>query len=509
MHALATILVALLGVWALRKLAAFLRRRSSAPYPPGPIPKPLIGNVLDFPLVNAPEKYLEWGQKYNSDLLHAEVFGKHIIVINSLKIADELLERRAKIYSDRPKIPLFELFGWQGNVASMQYKEEWKYCRRICQQNFRPDAATKYWPLQVQKVRAMLGGLLNSPEDFDAHNKKLNISIPMASMYGYEVDSLEDPCVLAADESLLLGGSLLLPGGNFLDIIPALKYVPPWVPGAKSVQIAAKVRELTEAVQTIPLEFAKNSVLNGTASPSLVSDMFEEKFRTGISKEKEKAVENIAYTVYGAAADTTISLTTSFFYYMVKFPEVQKKAQAEIDRLLGMKRLPEPEDRPHLPYLEALYRELMRVAAPLPFVLPRATTEDDYYDGYYIPKGSTVLPNVWAMLHDEERYPDAFALKPERFLDESGQLNDDDRILAYGFGRRICVGRHIGSSTIWLMMASVLSCFDIGYAKDENGNDIEIKDDYEEFGVFRHKAKFQCSFTIRSEDARRLVMNPN
>lgn len=81
-------------------------------------------------------------------------------------------------------------------------------------------------------------------------------------MYGYEVESLKDPCILAADESILLGGSLLLPGGNFLDIIPALRHVPAWVPGAVSIKIAEKVKKLTAEVQRIPMEYAKERVVS-------------------------------------------------------------------------------------------------------------------------------------------------------------------------------------------------------------------------------------------------------
>jgi len=84
----------------------------------------------------------------------------------------------------------------------------------------------------------------------------------------------------------------------------------------------------------------------------------------------------------------TISATSNFFYFMAKYPEVQKKAQAEIDGVLEMKRLPEYDDRQKLPYIDALFREIMRMAPPLPFALPHASMEDDYYDGYLIPKGT-------------------------------------------------------------------------------------------------------------------------
>jgi cytochrome P450 len=72
---------------------------------------------------------------------------------------------------------------------------------------------------------------------------------------------------------------------------------------------------------------------------------------------------------------------------MAMHPEFQTKAQEEIDSVIGTHRLPEFEDRPLLPYVEAVYREVMRWKPVLPLGLPHATTEDDVYDGYFIPKG--------------------------------------------------------------------------------------------------------------------------
>lgn len=72
---------------------------------------------------------------------------------------------------------------------------------------------------------------------------------------------------------------------------------------------------------------------------------------------------------------------------MAVHPEVQKKAQAEIDQVIGPERLPEFDDRPSLPYIEAIYREVLRFAPPGPLGMPHRLMEDDYYKGYFIPRG--------------------------------------------------------------------------------------------------------------------------
>jgi len=73
---------------------------------------------------------------------------------------------------------------------------------------------------------------------------------------------------------------------------------------------------------------------------------------------------------------------------MTLHPEVQRKAQAEIDTVVGTSRLPTFEDRTSLPYVEAIYREVLRWSPPLPMGAPHSLTEDDYFNGYFIPKGN-------------------------------------------------------------------------------------------------------------------------
>ncbi|KAF7346417.1 O-methylsterigmatocystin oxidoreductase [Mycena sanguinolenta] len=177
-------------------------------------------------------------------------------------------------------------------------------------------------------------------------------------------------------------------------------------------------------------------------------------------------------------------LLLHFFFAMAVHPDVQKKAQTEIDTVIGTHRLPGFEDRPSLPYIEALYREVMRWK-PVGSLAVHATTADDVYDGYFIPKGTTVIGNIWAMTRDESLYPEPERFNPDRYFTAEGKLNDDDTVLAFGFGRRICVGRHFADATIWGTIVSVLSTFNIAKAKDATGNEIDIDPDYSD-GLVSH-----------------------
>lgn len=124
---------------------------------------------------------------------------------------------------------------------------------------------------------------------------------------------------------------------------------------------------------------------------------------------------------------------------MVLHPEVQVKAQAEMDRVLGTGILPTFADQESLPYLAAVIKETFRWEVTAPSGVPHMLTADDEYKGYFIPKGSIVIANAYQILNDEETYPNPSAFNPERFL-KDGKLDPSVRnptVAAFGFGRRI------------------------------------------------------------------------
>jgi len=210
--------------------------------------------------------------------------------------------------------------------------------------------------------------------------------------------------------------------------------------------------------------------------------------------EDVQVVRDVAGSIFNAGSDTTSATLEWFMLAMTLYPEVQKKAQQELDRVVGRGRLPQFSDRPDLPYVDALVKELFRcftvtriglgflkVASILWDLMcctavPHYTTEDDIYEGYFIPAKSLVIGNSWALMNDPLEYPDPFIFKPERFFPDKQGKTPRDPIScgALGFGRRICAGRHLADSSIWIMVASVLAKCEICPAKDEKGNEVDV-----------------------------------
>jgi len=192
----------------------------------------------------------------------------------------------------------------------------------------------------------------------------------------------------------------------------------------------------------------------------------------------------------------------TFIVAVLLHPEIQKVAQEELDAVTMRERLPTFEDRPRLPFVDAICKEVTRWRPIAPLGVPHATTEDDVYEGYFIPKGAIVATNVWAVLHDPATYPDPDSFKPERFINPDGSVRDDPVLaIAFGSGKRICPGRHLVDSTLFIVIASLLSVFNIR----ENGTN-KGPDAYPFTGsCLSVPCPFTCSITHRDRRAEELI----
>ncbi|KAJ7175924.1 cytochrome P450 [Mycena filopes] len=473
----------------------FWRRRSAyPPFPPGPPPHFLVGNYHEIPTRLPWLTYTEWGHRYG-DLVHASVLGQHIVIVNSLKTASELFEKRSHIYSSR-----------DFNMSLLPYGDRWRRYRRIFQQHFRRDTSREYLPIQTKKVHRLLQGLLTSPEEFRELIKTLAAAIIMSTVYGYEIEPVNDRFVILAENAVKKLADSFLPGAAVVNTFPSLRYLPGWIPGCGFQYIAAECRDVLDEMKHAPFEFVKQHMAEDVVSKSVVGKLLDGSDARG--RLDDKIIQEVAAVAYAVLClfglNQTVSALASFFLAMVLHPDIQKRAQNEIDGVIGIHRLPEFGDR-----------EVLRRRPVLPLGVAHATSEDDIYRGYFIPKGTTVVgeymssnQNPRAMTRDESVYPDPERFNPDRFFTAEGKLNEDDVGMAFGFGRRVCPGRHSADATVWFTIVSVLATMDISKAKDTAGNELGIDVVYSD-GVISHPGPFPCSITPRSETAKNLVDTTN
>lgn len=330
--------------------------------------------------------------------------------------------------------------------------------------------------------------------------------------YGYTIEPHKpDPLVHLMEKVMSEFSRASVPMAWAVDIIPTLQYLPENFPGATFKRKARNWRKSIQTVGYIPYQFVQRQMAAYTHRTSYVSKLVQQLRDDEDGKlvhKDEQAIMWTAATLYGGATETTVITLTTFALAMIKFPHVQRKAQEEIDRVIGTDRLPGFMDREKLPYINGLVKEASRWWPIAPMGFPHAATEDiemEYNNGLHlIPKGAIILPSVWWFLQDPDVHPDPEIFDPDRFLEPRNEPDPMTEEAAFGFGRRICPGRFFADSSLYLNIAQSLAVFNIRKAVDKNGKEIEV-DARPKPGILTYPTEFDFQIEPRSEGHVQLI----
>ncbi|KAI0784096.1 cytochrome P450 [Abortiporus biennis] len=486
-------------------------RRGVSTTPPGPSGHLLVGNTYQIPHDKQWLKFDEWYREYG-DIVQISVMGQPNVILSTVQAANDLLDNKGNVYSDRPSAVMAgELVGWNRGLGYSPMNDRFKEFRRLFHHVIgpRPSQNSAILSLQERGAIQLLGRILDDPPNFATHARQTSGAVLLKLLFDYDVkkEVAEDPLVIIVEKAMQGFSRASEPGAFLVDVVPVLKYVPEWIPGAKFKALARKMFEDRERLYNVPFDFVKKQMLQGSSSYSFTSACLEEKVKSTV--EDEDFIKAAAASLYSGGADTTPSSIDSFILAMTLNPSVQARAQAEIDGLLAKtwNRLPTFSDRKHLPFINALILEILRWNPAVPLGLAHKLTQDDIYRNYYIRKGTIVWANIWTMLHDEKIFKEPYSFIPERYLDSEGKLKklskEEDPILGFGFGRRVCPGMYFADNAIFIAVAMMLYVFNITKAKDQNGVDIIPEVEYE--GFICHPKPFQCTITPRSKEAEALI----
>ncbi|KAG1745654.1 cytochrome P450 [Suillus lakei] len=460
------------GVCLVKQVIA---KKNPAPYLPGPRGWPLLGNVLDMPRIKSWLTFAEWGKTYGG-ITHFEVLGRHIIVLNSVKTTMEMLDSKSTLYSERPVVPMSgELVGWKGALPFLPYGDRFRRHRKNFHRVIGSHASVDaYNEIEEVETHRFLKRVLAKPDELQKHVRHTAGAVILRISHGYELMPRRPQLPVLSWLTFCHSASYIIPMFAFAfdDRTILVVKVPAWFPGAKFKRIAREWREALEEMVSAPHKFVKDQMAAGIAPMSFTSNLLE---GSDGSAEEDHAVKWSAFSLYAGGTDTTVSAIYSFFLAMTLFPDVQRKAQAEIDAVVGPDRLPSFADRNSLPYTEALVTEVLRWNVVFPTGFSHCVAEDDIHDGYFIPKGSLIFPNIWSMLNDPRTYANPSQFNPERFLANDGKEPETEpRTMCFGFGRRICPGLHLADASIWISTVMSLAVFDISKVV-ENGVEITLR----------------------------------
>lgn len=432
------------------------------------------------------------------------------VVISSPAILKKLIDQRSNIYSARPPSYVsHDLITKGDHLLIMTNNEKWKLFRKLVHQTFNQTRCDKeHIALQNAEAVQMLNDFCDEPEKFMSHPKRFSNSIIMSVLYGIRSPRSTTPHFLRLYSMMEEWSEVMETGATPpVDIIPALKWVPEGLLGNWMTRSRNVGKAMDNLYGSLVRHVQRRRAKSGSRDSFLDSILDQPKIVEDLTPNQ---INFLCGVVLEGGSDTSASIILAFIHAMIQFPHVQEKAQQEIDANVGDARTPVWSDYSKLPYTAMVIKETMRWRPVTPLAFPHCSSKDDTLDGMTIPKGSTVLLNVWGLHHDPARHPNPDTFDPERYagrtLPASEYINAADPEQrdhwAYGSGRRICPGIHLAERNLFLAIAKLLWAFRIQPKETARGRpipvDVDPKTGYSE-GFLHCPKPFQAEFRVRGE----------
>ncbi|CAL1711930.1 unnamed protein product [Somion occarium] len=466
--------------------------------PPGPRPLPIIGNALLWPNDSLAYHLEPWRKRFG-DIIRLVVLGKPVVFLTSHKDASALFDKRGSIYSNRPPLTMVRECCEASRMVP-RYGAESRVPRKMMKEILKPSSLAAYDTILKDENLKLLTGLLESPDDFPHQLRRMSTSFVLRVIYGYKMASDDDYFVKLGEKGVQIFERACV-GAWAVNFFPSLRFLPGWLPGVQFKRTASQWRETLKEWREAPYQFTKSQLAEGEANHSFVADLLEYRQFLLDDEEYEEAVKFAAVTLYGGGADTFVASMWSFILAMTLHPEIQKKAQAEIDGVTRGERLPDFSDLKFMPFVEAVFQETLRWGCPVTLSLPHFVDVDDEYKGYIIEKKTTIVGSLWHFLNDTSLYQNPERFDPTRFSERNECLAS---AFAFSVGRRRCPAAHLAEKTIRLNIARVLATFDIRPPLNAKGDEVMPEVVWNK-DVIRHPQRFNCRILPRSKDTLRLI----
>ncbi|PVF95239.1 cytochrome P450 [Serendipita vermifera] len=467
---------------------------------PGPKRSFLLGNVKDFPRKAWSETFTAW-QKEIGDVIYLKLPNRNMIVLNSFEDVEELLIKRASIWSGRAYNKFVsELMGFGWSFLQSQPDHDWAEQRKIFRKVIGPHVVKDYDQLIEREAETFIGQIREfSGDPTELVFKGRLITTLKRSIGAVVIELAFGEKVFKEHGSELVKintQSIELVTWSFQqiwlpNIFPLSRFLPSWMPGIQFPHYVARGQHLFGNIRHLGFNLVQKNIDEGVADFSVLSHYLN------APEVSTTHLRDATAMMYMGGVDTTGSAILNFIAHMLLYPDVQAKIQKEIDEKVGRGGSIRNSEIKSLEYLRAAWKESMRFNPPIAVGVIHASTADDVWKGHFIPKGTLIIPHIAFMLRDPRFWgDDAHLFKPERFLAEyNPRLNElpDIESLPFGFGRRICPGRYMAERNGVLFAARILQAFEI---LPEDGASMPVRVAFED-GLNRRPKDLKCRFISR------------
>ncbi|XP_075816248.1 cytochrome P450 2D27-like [Microtus pennsylvanicus] len=432
-------------------------------YPPGPVPLPGLGNLLQVDFENMPYSVYKLRQRYG-DVFSLQMGWKPVVVINGLKAVREVLVTRGEDTADRPPMPVYNVMGYgpkAKGVAFAPYGPEWREQRRFSVSTMRDFGLGK--KSLEQWVTEEAGHLCDAftKEAGQAFNPTTLLnkgvcnvisSLIYAHRFEYE-DPFFNGLIKTLEESF---GEDTNFTAELVNTFPVLLRIP-GLPGKAFPKLTA----LTNSLDKLLIEH------KGTWDPAQPPRDLTDAFLAEMEKAKgnpessfnDGNLRAVVTDLFTAGMVTTSTTLSWALLLMILHPDVQSRVQQEIDEVIGQARRPEMADQARMPYTNAVIHEVQRFGDIVPVNIPHMTSRDIEIQGFLIPKGTTLITNLSSVLKDETVWEKPLHFHPEHFLDAQGHFVKHEAFIPFSAGRRACLGEPLARMELFLFFACLLQRF--------------------------------------------------
>ncbi|KAK3368604.1 putative cytochrome P450 [Podospora didyma] len=373
------------------------------------------------------------------------------VLVGTLDATRDLLDKRNAIYSSRPHQPMAgECLSKGLRSLFMPYGDKWRTCNKLHVSVLNARISNTYKPIHDLESRQLMLELSgpDAGERFSFYFFRYSASLIYSLAYGIRLTTGTEPEAKAVDDFMTQFNQIFIQRW-LVDIMPWLNILP---------KALAPWKRFGDRVHEEEGRFLRNVLNVGESKPgwNWAKSMLSAKETKNMSRTE---LSYIIGNLYEAGSESSAVVMSVFVMAAVLYPEMMQKAQEEVDRVVGPDRMPTFDDLANLPYIHAIVKELLRWRPVTPGGIPHAVTEDDEYMGYRIPKGTCVLPVYWAIAMDPELFEN-----PEEFVPERWIKNPDVPLFSFGFGRRICTGRHLAMKSLLINTARMVWGYNFGHA---------------------------------------------
>ncbi|KAK1846901.1 cytochrome p450 [Colletotrichum chrysophilum] len=496
-QAVGTFVYILLLAWLVRKFVKVIQFKKRYRLP-NPVPGlPLLGNAHQIPRDLPYLFFQDLATKYG-EMFTINIGGTNWLFLNSKRTVNELLEKRAAIYSSRMNLPMaYDLVSRGKRTLLMPYGDLWRRERKVMHQILNATQRNIFEPFQDLESKALLLNYLERPDEWWKSHGAFSGSVIMSVVFGRRagVDDANLSDSLAVSEEFV---EYLMPGRAIVDHFPFLANIP-WF---KSLQpwrwYGDDLYERTRAVYKRELDQLRERRAQGKQRDCFMTEFLEKEHDSDFTEDEFLFM---AGALMEAGTDTTRASLDQCVAAAALWPDWIERARKQLDEVCGAhaERLPTAQDMPNLPIIKGAVKESVRWKPTIAETgIPHALMRDDEFEGYKIPAGTIVTYNQWAIANSTDEYEQPERFWPERFINEDLDKPAKGH-LGFGAGRRLCVGYNVAITNLHISLARLVYCFDV---LPVPGATIHTSQSPK---VTKHGPSFQVKINVRSESHRQLI----